>query len=115
MKIYRSKTFKKMYKKLPRNIQQKVDIASLNFYNNPKSPSLKVHELSGKMKNIFSFSAGYDIRIIFEKKGNYIENPFFKSWYTFCGLFMSICKITYNFPSFSSIYKTSPLVIPPFG
>ncbi len=35
------------------------------FKNNPFEPKLKTHKLSGKIKDYWSFSVGYDQRIIF--------------------------------------------------
>ncbi len=35
------------------------------FKNNPFEPSLKTHKLSGKLKDYWSFSIEYDLRIIF--------------------------------------------------
>jgi len=36
-----------------------------SFKNNPFEPSLKTHKLSGKLKDYWSFSVEYDLRIIF--------------------------------------------------
>ena len=35
------------------------------FKNNPFAPSLKTHKLSGKLKDYWSFSVEYDLRIVF--------------------------------------------------
>lgn len=35
------------------------------FKNNPFEPGLKTHKLSGKLKDYWSFSVEYDLRIIF--------------------------------------------------
>ncbi len=36
-----------------------------SFSNNPFEPSLKTHKLSGRLKDYWSFSVEYDLRIIF--------------------------------------------------
>ncbi len=35
------------------------------FQNNPYQTSLRTHKLSGKISELWSFSIGYDLRIIF--------------------------------------------------
>ena len=35
------------------------------FKNNPFDARLKTHKLSGKLKDLYSFSIGYDLRVIF--------------------------------------------------
>jgi mRNA-degrading endonuclease YafQ of YafQ-DinJ toxin-antitoxin module len=35
------------------------------FINDPFDAKLKTHKLSGKLKNLWSFSIGYDLRIVF--------------------------------------------------
>ena len=35
------------------------------FVNKPFSPQLKTHKLTGKLKDLWSFSADYDLRVIF--------------------------------------------------
>ncbi len=40
------------------------------FKENPNSPALRTHKLSGKLKDLWSFRVEYDLRIIF-----YFENP----------------------------------------
>jgi addiction module RelE/StbE family toxin len=35
------------------------------FMNNPFEPKLKTHKLSGKLKDLWSFSIEYDIRVVF--------------------------------------------------
>ena len=36
------------------------------FSENPFNPSLKTHKLSGKLRDCWAFSCGYDCRIIFK-------------------------------------------------
>jgi addiction module RelE/StbE family toxin len=66
--IYRhTKEFAKHFDKLPIRIQDRVNDAIELFKQNPKSRSLRNHRLTGPMKNIWSISAGGDIRIHYQK------------------------------------------------
>ena len=40
----------------------KIDI----FKNSPNNPTLKIHKLHGKLKDKWSFSVNYKIRIVFQ-------------------------------------------------
>ncbi|OGU39149.1 MAG: plasmid stabilization protein [Ignavibacteria bacterium GWB2_35_12] len=58
------KSFKKKIKNdksLIIHFQEKLDI----FKENPYDTRLKTHKLTGKLKDMYSFSISYDIRIIF--------------------------------------------------
>ena len=70
--IHYSRKFIKELKKLPKEI---VDIAVKKervFRENPLHPSLRLHELHGKFKGLWSISITSNYRIIFErmKDGN---------------------------------------------
>jgi addiction module RelE/StbE family toxin len=63
-----SSSFKKSYKKrikydinLDKKFWDKVNI----FLNDPFDRSLKTHKLSGKLKDLWSFTVEFDIRVIF--------------------------------------------------
>lgn len=63
-----SSSFKRAFKKLikgnpnvKKTFWQKVEI----FINNPFHQSLKTHKLSGNLKDLWSFSIEYDVRVIF--------------------------------------------------
>ncbi len=47
------------------------------FTANPFDPSLKTHKLSGKLKDLWSFSVGYDERVLFyftdEEKAVFVD------------------------------------------
>ncbi len=68
--IHYSKKFVKEIKKLPKE----VFILAVNkeeiFKNNPLHPSLRLHELHGKFKGIWSISLTNNYRIIFERMPN---------------------------------------------
>ena len=74
MKILRTKTFEKAYKKLTRNLQLKV-IERLELLIEDKGhPLLYVHELHGQYKGIYSFHVTGDYRVHFSyKKDGSIE------------------------------------------
>lgn len=72
MRIYFKKSFLKQYGKLQKVIRPKVDDTIRLFAKNPHHHALKNHALAGKLIGKRSISAGFDLRIIFEVKGNYI-------------------------------------------
>jgi mRNA-degrading endonuclease YafQ of YafQ-DinJ toxin-antitoxin module len=47
------------------------------FQNNPFDPKLKTHKLSGQLKDLWSFSIEYDVRVIFsfidDKKALFVD------------------------------------------
>ena len=63
-----SDSFKRKYKKLiTNNLQLKDKFAEriIEFSHYPFSQSLKTHKLSGELKEYWSFSIDYHIRVIF--------------------------------------------------
>lgn len=66
MKIIFSKKFEREYKKLPVFVKKSAEKKELIFRSNLFDASLNVHKLHGKLKNYWSFSIGYNYRIIFE-------------------------------------------------
>lgn len=73
IEISYSSSFNKAYKKLIKlkpEIEEKfwsrVDI----FFQNPFDSQLKTHKLSGKLKDLWSFSIDFSVRIIFVFEGN---------------------------------------------
>ena len=73
MEVSFSSGFKRAFKKKVKGNQdletrfwQKLEL----FIADPFDPSLKTHKLSGKLKDLWSFSIGYDERILFY----FIEN-----------------------------------------
>ncbi|MEI6089142.1 MAG: type II toxin-antitoxin system mRNA interferase toxin, RelE/StbE family [bacterium] len=63
-----SSSFKKAFKKLLKTspeIEEKFWDKIYIFYNNPFDIQLKTHKLSGKLKDLWSFSIDFSIRIIF--------------------------------------------------
>lgn len=66
MKIYYSSKFAREYKKLPLTIKYKAEKQEKIFRNNPLSPKLKTHKLSGPLKDFWAFCINHRYRIIFE-------------------------------------------------
>ncbi len=68
MEVSFSASFKRAFKK---RIQGNTDLEAKfwqkleQFTINPFDPSLKNHKLSGKLKNLWSFSVDYDERVLF--------------------------------------------------
>ena len=63
-----SKSFKRAFKRIIRNNKiseddffEKLDV----FANNPFEPNLRTHRLSGKLKHLWAFSLGYNLRVVF--------------------------------------------------
>lgn len=66
-----SSTFKKAFKRISKNklTEQRFWDKTELFISDPFHPQLKTHRLSGKLKDLWSFSVEYDLRVIF-----YFEN-----------------------------------------
>jgi len=66
MEIFRHKSFKKQYKKLPEKIKIKFKERIHIFLNNPYDPALNNHALSGDLKKYRSINITGDIRAWYE-------------------------------------------------
>ena len=69
-KIYSSKKFGKELKKLLGQIINSAIKKEQIFRKNPLHSSLRLHELHGKLKNLWSISITSNYRIIFERMEN---------------------------------------------
>jgi addiction module RelE/StbE family toxin len=73
MEIAFSSSFKRAFKKKVKSQNEIEDLfwetAGL-FLQDPFHPSLKTHKLSGKLKDLWSFSVEYDLRVIFYFEDN---------------------------------------------
>jgi len=68
MKVAFSSNFKKAYKKRIRfDAEKQIKILECItlFINDPYHPKLKTHKLTGQLRDLWSFSIEYDLRIIF--------------------------------------------------
>jgi mRNA-degrading endonuclease YafQ of YafQ-DinJ toxin-antitoxin module len=72
MNIRYHKNFEKHYKKLQKADKEKVLMAISRFDKNPFNPMLKNHPLHGAAEGKRAFSAGSNLRIIFEEYENYM-------------------------------------------
>jgi len=67
MKIATTKKFDKKIKKQPVKIQKEFKKRIQVFIQDNNHPTLKIHKLSGPLKDLWSFSLSGDIRVIFDK------------------------------------------------
>jgi toxin HigB-1 len=68
LEISFDESFKRAFKKrIQGNNELEVKFRAKleRFRDNPFDPSLKTHKLSGKLKNLWSFSIEYDRRVLF--------------------------------------------------
>jgi addiction module RelE/StbE family toxin len=64
------KNWSKLNPKRKKETVEKIDI----FLENPYSPTLKTHKLTGKLKDYWSFSVSYNLRVMFKfSKNNVVE------------------------------------------
>jgi len=73
MEISFSSSFKKAFKKKVKkveSIEKEFWLKLTQFINNPFDNSLKTHKLQGKLKDLWSFSVQYDIRVVFYFEDN---------------------------------------------
>ncbi|MFC1756960.1 type II toxin-antitoxin system YafQ family toxin [Patescibacteria group bacterium] len=72
MNIRYSSNFKKQYKKLSKNVKKKFGERIKILLKNPRSSSLRIHKLSGKLQNSWSMNITGDIRAVFDHDKNNI-------------------------------------------
>ena len=83
MEISFSSSFKRAFKKKVKGRQEIEDFfweAAALFIQDPFHSSLKTHKLSGKLKDLWSFSIEYDLTVIF-----YFEDKKSKVIFVFIG------------------------------
>ena len=83
MEIAFSSSFKRSFKKKIKGRKEIEDLfweAAALFIQDPFDSSLKTHKLSGKLKDLWSFSVEYDLRVIF-----YFEDKNSKAIFVFIG------------------------------
>ncbi len=64
--IIYSKSFAKKLARFSQKDQEKILQKIRLFYQDPFSPSLRTHKLTGKLKNYWSFSIALNLRIMFQ-------------------------------------------------
>jgi len=64
--VEKHRIFKAYFKKL--SVKQKIIFSQRMdiFIKNPKHPLLKVHKLHGNLNDLYAFSLGGDLRVVFE-------------------------------------------------
>ena len=72
MEVFRTKGFQKAYDKLAKIPKAKVDKALALYIADRTNPVLCDHPLKGNMKGLRSFSAAWDLRIIYREEGNFL-------------------------------------------
>lgn len=72
MRIDSHKSFLKAYARLSQVQRRAVDEALMRFKNNRAEESLHDHALKGKMKGLRSFSASFDLRVVYREEGDFI-------------------------------------------
>lgn len=70
MKIIYSQKFIREYKKFPKVVKLRAEEKETIFKQNPFDPRLKSHKLKGELKEFYSFSVTYNLRIIFHFEKN---------------------------------------------
>lgn len=67
MEVTFSDSFKKAFKKRVKmtEFESEFWIRLELFISEPFAPQLKTHKLTGKLKDLWSFSVDYDLRVIF--------------------------------------------------
>lgn len=66
--IYYGRSFEKQFRTIPEYIQKRAIITESLFKENPLHPSLRLHQLKGKLSGLWSLSINLNYRIIFKRK-----------------------------------------------
>lgn len=70
MEVFYAPSFVRQYKSLPSSLQTEVKEKILLFLDVKNHQALTVHKLKGKLKDQYSFSVNYKIRIVFWYKNS---------------------------------------------
>jgi len=67
MEVSFSNSFKKVFEKRIKSAETKTEfwVRVELFVGDPFDPNLRTHKLSGKLKNLWSFSVENDVRVVF--------------------------------------------------
>ncbi len=71
MLIHYTSAFKRMFRKLAQEQQERVILALQLFNVDPFDPRLRNHKLKGSKQGVRSLSAGYDLRILYTEEGGH--------------------------------------------
>lgn len=72
MEIRRTKSFTKAFASLNSRQQEQVEAAVARFAEDRSDPALRNHRLKGKLRGHHSFSAAWDLRVIYREEGGFI-------------------------------------------
>lgn len=72
MDIVRTERFQKAYDRLDETSKTKVNEALALFIADRNNPALRDHPLKGKLKKLRSFSAAWDLRLIYQEKNEFL-------------------------------------------
>lgn len=64
-KIYPTSRFKKSFRRLPREVQEKSVERENIFVANPFDPRLDTHKTKGRLKGLWSYSVDFRFRVLF--------------------------------------------------
>lgn len=71
MILHTTSRFDKAFARLSARDQRRVESALTLFMDQPFHASLRNHALTGKLRGLRAFSAGYDLRIVYEEEGGH--------------------------------------------
>lgn len=72
MEILTHKSFEKAYAKLDSKQRKLVNRAITLFMEDRSNPALRDHPLKGKLAGLRSFSASWDLRVIYREEGGFV-------------------------------------------
>ncbi|MEX1048013.1 MAG: type II toxin-antitoxin system mRNA interferase toxin, RelE/StbE family [Akkermansiaceae bacterium] len=72
MEVRRSKSFVRAYASLNSRQQEQVEMAVARFAEDRSNPALRNHRLKGKMRGHHSFSAAWNLRIIYREEDGFV-------------------------------------------
>ncbi|MEI6654376.1 MAG: type II toxin-antitoxin system YafQ family toxin [Verrucomicrobiota bacterium] len=72
MTFIQTRPFRKALARLGQKKQAAVEAAIQQFQADRLDPNLRDHALKGKIKRLRTFSAGWDLRVIYREEGGFI-------------------------------------------
>jgi addiction module RelE/StbE family toxin len=72
MEILTHRSFEKAYAKLDSRQRNLVNRAITLFMEDRSNPALRDHPLKGKLAGLRSFSASWDLRVIYREEGGFV-------------------------------------------
>jgi len=72
VEINYTKQFQKAYSKLSETERLRVDKALTLFMEDRTNPAIRNHALKGRLEGRLSFSAAWDLRVIYREEGGFL-------------------------------------------